>query len=216
MRVSRRDQKRNIQGKGGGATSGSRKGTSLSAKEAIPYPEDLQGLIAFHGHLCPGLLIGYRATLFGLKRLRVKAAQDEELISIVENNSCSADAVQFLASCTFGKGNLFYRPYGKQVFTFARRPSGEAVRIALRAEAEEGLPEDRRARRRKFIDRLLSAKDRDLFKARSLTIALPLPAQVFPSLPCQACGEPVMEAAARMARGKLLCQPCFEAQTSEG
>jgi len=216
MRVPRKTQKRNIQRKGKGAASAGKKGTSFSAKAPIPYPEDLQGLIAFHGHLCPGLLIGYRATLLGLKRLKVKAAQDEELISIVENKSCSVDAVQFLASCTFGKGNLFYRPYGKQVFTFARRPSGEAVRIALRAEAEEGLPQERRARRWKFTARLLSAKDGDLFKARRLTITLPSPAQVFPSPPCQDCGEPVMETAARMAHGKLLCQPCFEARTPEG
>ena len=215
MRVFRKGRKRNMASEGKGAASASQEGASLTVKEAISYPKDLQKLIAFHGHLCPGLLIGYRATLLGLKRLKVKAAQDEELISIVENKSCSVDAVQFLASCTFGKGNLFYRPYGKQVFTFARRPSGEAVRVALRAEAEEDLPAGRAARRRKFTARLLSAKDTDLFKARGLTIILPSPAQVFPSLPCQACKEPVMETAARMARGKLLCQPCFEARTSE-
>jgi formylmethanofuran dehydrogenase subunit E len=213
MRTSQKSEKRAFLGKGKGAGSASRKGISLSAKESISYAEDLSRLVSFHGHLCPGLLIGYRATLLGLKRLQVKAAQDEELISIVENNSCSADAVQFLASCTFGKGNFFYRPYGKQVFTFARRPSGEAVRIALRAEAEEGLPEERRARRKEFTERLLSATDRDLFKVRRLAIPLPPPAQVYPSLPCQACGESVMETAARMARGKLLCQPCFEAHT---
>jgi formylmethanofuran dehydrogenase subunit E len=215
MRGSRKGQKRNMASEGKGAAAASKEGTSLTAKEAIPYPEDLQKLIAFHGHLCPGLLIGYRATLLGLKRLKVKAAQDEELISVVENKSCSVDAVQFLASSTFGKGNLFYRPYGKQVFTFARRPSGEAVRVALRAEADEGLPAERAARRRKFAARLLSAKDKDLFKVRRLTIALPSPAQVFPSLPCQACGEPVMETAARMVQGKLLCQPCFAVRTSE-
>ena len=185
-------------------------------KEAAAYPEDLERLIAFHGHLCPGLLIGYRATRLGLKQLKVKAARDEELIAIVENKSCSTDAVQFLASCTFGKGNLFYRPFGKQVFTFARRPSGEAVRVSLRKEAEEGLPARRPARRREFTRRLLSAPGRELFKARRLTISLPLPAQIYPSLPCQACGEPVMEIAARIAHGKLLCQPCLEAQISNG
>ncbi|MFH0871404.1 MAG: FmdE family protein [bacterium] len=185
------------------------------ATKTSAYPEDLLGLIAFHGHLCPGLLIGYRATLLGLKRLKVRAAQDEELIALVENKSCSVDAVQFLASCTFGKGNLFYLPYGKQVFTFARRPSGEAVRVSLRKEAEEGLPQKGAARRRQFITRLLTVPDLDLFKARRVTISLPRAAQVYRSLPCQSCGEAIMETAARMAHGKLLCQPCFEAETSE-
>ncbi|MDH7499976.1 MAG: FmdE family protein, partial [candidate division NC10 bacterium] len=178
--------------KGKGPSSPQGKGD----KRATSDPEELKRLIAFHGHLCPGLLIGYRATRLALRRLRVKAAQDEELIAIVENNSCSADAVQFLASCTFGKGNLFYRPFGKQVFTFARRPSGEAVRVSLRKEAEEGLPSSRAARRRHFSRRLLSAPDGQLFRSRRLTIRLPAPAQVFPSLPCQSCGEPVMEIAA--------------------
>lgn len=191
-----------------------RPATSL-AKDAISYPEDLQGLIAFHGHLCPGLLIGYRATQLGLRRLKVKAAQDEELIAIVENKSCSVDAVQFLSSCTFGKGNLFYHPYGKQVFIFARRPSGEAIRISLRKEAEEGLPERRPARRRQFTSRLFTAPDKDLFKARRITVAIPPPAQIYSSLPCQACGELVMEIAGRMAHGKFLCQSCLEAEITE-
>lgn len=185
------------------------------SKGEIAHPEDLQRLIAFHGHLCPGLLIGYRATRLGLRRLNLRAARDEELIAIVENNSCSADAVQFLASCTFGKGNLFYRPFGKQAFTFARRPSGEAVRVSLRREAEEGLPENRPARRREFTRRLLSAADRELFTSKMIHITLPPPAQVYRSLPCEACGEPVMEIAARIVHGKVLCQPCFKAETSK-
>ncbi len=200
---------------------GSRVASSASArtKKPIPaplspHPEDLERLIAFHGHLCPGVLIGYRATRLGLLRLRVKAAQDEELIALVENKSCSVDAVQFLASCTFGKGNLFYLPFGKQVFTFVRRPSGEAVRVSLRKEADEGLPKKGARRRRQFTARLLSAPDQDLFKAKRLTIPLPPPAQVFLSIPCQACAEPVMETAARSVRGRLLCQPCFETEVS--
>ena len=136
------------------------------------------------------------------------------MIALVENKSCSIDAVQFMASCTFGKGNLYYHPYGKQVFTFARRPSGEAVRVSLRKEADSGLPQKRAARRRAFTHRLLSAPDKDLFRVRRIVLTLPPPAQVFPSLPCHSCGEPVMEAAARMAHGRLLCQPCFEAKTS--
>lgn len=189
-------------------------GDSPADRKPLSCPEKLQQLISFHGHICPGLLIGYRATLLGLKHLRLRAAQDEEMIALVENKSCSVDAVQFMASCTFGKGNLYYYPYGKQVFTFAKRPSGEAVRVSLRREADAGLPQKRAARRKAFTHRLLSAPDKDLFKVRRIVLPLPPPAQVFPSLPCHSCREPVMEAAARMTHGKLLCQPCFEAATS--
>jgi len=108
-------------------------------------PEDLKRVVAFHGHLCPGVLIGYRATKAGLAALGAERAEDEELIAIVENDSCAADAVQALAGCTFGKGNFFFRDYGKQVFTFALRPSGRALCIpcAERGTTSAGVAQKR-------------------------------------------------------------------------
>ncbi|MBC7237871.1 MAG: formylmethanofuran dehydrogenase subunit E family protein, partial [Chloroflexi bacterium] len=97
---------------------------------------DQQGLleqaVAFHGHFCPGLLIGYRAALIGLRELGVKRARDEELVAIVETDACGVDAIQVLTGCTLGKGNLILRDWGKQVFTFGRRSDGRMVRVALR------------------------------------------------------------------------------------
>jgi formylmethanofuran dehydrogenase subunit E len=70
-------------------------------------PADLDKVVAFHGHLCPGLLIGYRAAKAARQALGLAApSQDEELVAVVENNSCSVDAFQVLLSTTFGKGNL--------------------------------------------------------------------------------------------------------------
>lgn len=33
------------------------------------YPADLQKVIDFHGHLCPDILIGYRASLIAQRQL---------------------------------------------------------------------------------------------------------------------------------------------------
>jgi formylmethanofuran dehydrogenase subunit E len=88
-------------------------------REDIPYEE----LIAFHGHSCPGLAIGYRMTKAALFFLGVKRAYDEELVAIVENDACGVDAVQYLSGCTFGKGNLVFKDYGKRVYTFFSRRS---------------------------------------------------------------------------------------------
>jgi len=41
--------------------------------------------------------------------------QDEELVAVVENDSCAADAIQFITGCTFGKGNLIFHDFGKHV-----------------------------------------------------------------------------------------------------
>jgi hypothetical protein len=58
----------------------------------------------------------------------------------VENDSCAVDAVQVMTGCTFGKGNLIFRDYGKQAYTFMSRATGKALEPAL--ERSIGLVED--------------------------------------------------------------------------
>src|SRR5512135_3418633 len=87
-------------------------------------------VIDFHGHSCPGLALGYRVSLRALSEFKGRA-EDEELVAIVENSSCAVDAIQLMTGCTFGKGNLLFRDYGKQVYTFIKRPSGKSVRISV-------------------------------------------------------------------------------------
>lgn len=176
----------------------------------------LDELIAFHGHLCPGLALGYRATMAGLGQLGVERARDEELIAIVENDSCSVDAAQFLAGTTFGKGNLFFHDFGKQVFTFARRDRQPAVRVALKWGAMEGPPAAGRepgsdAWRQEKIDHILSAPLEELFDIRETTIDLPAEARIRKSVRCGRCGEPVMETRTVSQEGETLCQECATA-----
>jgi formylmethanofuran dehydrogenase subunit E len=165
--------------------------------------ETLEQLTAFHGHLCPGLAIGYRATLAGLRRLGVERARDEELIAIVENDSCSVDAVQYLAGATFGKGNLYFRDWGKQVFTFARRDEGRAVRVSLRwgfmRQAEGASKKER-------TDRVLAARTDELFDISETSMELPAEARIMRSVRCDGCGEPVMESRADRVDGRTLCR----------
>ena len=173
------------------------------------YP-GLERLAAFHGHLCPGLAIGYRATLAGLERLGVERARDEELIAIVENDSCSVDASQFLAGTTFGKGNLIFRDFGKQVFTFARRDDNRAVRVALKPGALTP-PEPEADTQQQKIDHILNAPLEDLFDVREVQIGLPPAAEIRRSVICESCGEPVMETRAVQQEGKTICLDCQNA-----
>jgi formylmethanofuran dehydrogenase subunit E len=171
------------------------------------YPH-LEELIAFHGHMCPGLAIGYRATMAGLERLGIERAADEELIAIVENDSCSVDAVQFLAGTTFGKGNLFFRDWGKQVFTLARRDSNEAVRVALKWDALDTAPSEAEDSRQQKIDFILTAPLDDLFEIRESTITTPPRAEIRRSVRCDSCHEPVMDTRTAEKDGKNICQGC--------
>ena len=187
-----------------------------------------EDVVAFHGHACPGLALGYRVSLYALKMLGDRAS-DEELTATVENSSCAVDAVQVLTGCTFGKGNLIFRDYGKHVYTFIRRPSGEGIRISVdwispeeteeeksmwerytkgdRSEEVLNMVHDRKAKK---IDIIMNAKDDELFTVTKSGMALPEEARIYPSVRCAGCNEKVMEPRARLRDGKIVCIPCFE------
>jgi formylmethanofuran dehydrogenase subunit E len=176
-------------------------------------PDDLREAAEFHGHLCPGLAIGYRASRGAMERMGIARAYDEEMVCVVENDSCSVDAVQFLTGCTFGKGNLYFRDYGKQVFTFAsRQRPGRAVRVSLKAGAisppAEG--EDPAKRREEALQRLVSAPLEELFYIDDIEFALPQEARIHASSPCDNCGEPTMETRIVDKDGRRLCIPCSQ------
>ena len=97
-----------------------------------------QRCLDFHGHRCPGVAIGYRTAQLAMELLCSDRSEDEELIAVVENDSCAVDAVQVITGCTFGKGNLIFKDYGKQALTLADRTSGKAVRVAMRNNAQRG------------------------------------------------------------------------------
>ena len=172
------------------------------------YPADLQETIRFHGHLCPGLLIGYRAATAAMEHLAVDRSEDEELVAIVENQSCSVDAVQSLCGCTFGKGNLFFLDYGKQVFTVGSRKSQKAVRIALRGDLVRPVDAEGKTDREKFMEQLLAHPLESLYRVSAPQIDFPHEAQIFPTLVCSRCGEGVMETRTVIKDGLVFCRPC--------
>ena len=179
--------------------------------DEILSSEDFKKCVAFHGHICPGLAIGYRAAKAGLERLDESRAVDEEIVAIVENDACGVDAVQVLTGCTFGKGNFIYKDHGKQVFTFLGRKSGKGVRIAKKPDASKRSEkhqelfekirdgaadeEEREAFREMHHQRSREVLDKpieDLFSIRSVDMTLPPKAMIEPSQVCEECGEPTM------------------------
>jgi len=174
-------------------------------------PEELAKAVEFHGHLCPGVVIGYLAATVAMERLGAKRSEDEELVAIVENDSCAVDAVQALTGCTLGKGNLFLRNYGKMVFTLALRPSGQSVRLCLKPTTQatdRPVPEDPDKLRQEKIQYMLSRPPSEFFSIRQEIIGLPEKAQIRRSAICDICGESVMETKTRTVSGVVACIPC--------
>jgi formylmethanofuran dehydrogenase subunit E len=214
-------------GEGGGMTGVVKASHRLEPGVRDGLPAGLLEAVDFHGHLCPGLTIGYRAASIAMERLGVTRGSDEELVGIVETDACGIDAFQYLTGCTLGKGNLIFRDRGKQVFTLVRRHDGAGARVALRGDALGADPErarlkarvmsgeatsDERAEyQRGSTDRvfeLLALPSERFGNVSDVRVDLPPKAGLFPSVTCAVCGEAVMEPRARVRDGAPCCIPC--------
>ena len=164
-------------------------------------------IIQFHGHECPGLAIGYKMATAAMKSLESIRAEDEEIVAIVENNACGVDALQCVTGCTFGKGNLLFHDYGKHVYTIYSRPTGNGVRVLFHGE---GIPAGLRENRNDFTQWLLSAPSESIISVTPVNISEPEPARILKSIPCELCGESVMESRVRELVGKSVCIPCYK------
>ena len=191
----------------------------------------IENAIRFHGHQCPGLADGIRVSEVVLRELG-KPARDEEMVAIVENNSCGVDAIQLLTGCTFGKGNLIFRDFGKPVYTFINRETNKALRISLNKEAFD-TDEEHRTLFAKVRNKTATEDERKIFtqkhikksveilglpEDRLMTIKQVEPepvqkARIHESLDCVVCNEPVMETRVKLLNGDAHCIPCFEKLT---
>ena len=184
--------------------------------------------IAFHGHSCPGLVIGIRAAELALQRLGRDEGKD--LVAVVETDMCGVDAIQFLTGCTFGKGNLIHKDYGKVAFSFYDRSKDMSFRAVLRPDISGALGselrslvkkvengtanEEEHARlknlRGELQERYMNADLEQMFIVTGPSFAMPKPARILQSLRCEGCGEMTMESRTRRFDGQTLCLPCFE------
>ncbi|MFB0919642.1 MAG: FmdE family protein [Oscillospiraceae bacterium] len=158
--------------------------------------------VKFHGHECPGLAVGFKACQALEEHIPTNAAVDEELVCITENDTCAVDAVQSLLGCTFGKGNLIYKPMGKMAFNFYFRKSGESVRLYFKFDGRDMTREER-------LNYLLNAPTDELFSLTKPVFELPEPARLFQSVVCEKCGERAREDKIRLVEGKKVCLGCF-------
>jgi formylmethanofuran dehydrogenase subunit E len=200
---------------------------SMKAQE-IMESEDFKRCVDFHGHVCPGLSIGFMAATTGMERLREGRSEDEEIVAVVETDACSADAVQVLSGCTFGKGNFIYKDHGKMVFTFLSRKNGKGIRLAVRRGAFEPDEEhfsllkkvlrgEANAEEQERFGKLhfkrscevLEMNPDQIFSIEHVNMELPPKAKIERSIPCDECREPTMSTKL-VSKGTIkVCRGCL-------
>ena len=193
-------------------------------------PQELLELgLIFHGHKCPAMPMGLRASLAAMEALGVERTGDGALMALVEIDenhcaTCFADGVQVATGCTFGKGNIRKLHYGKWGLTLIDKKRGKAVRVVPLAAAMEANKKTEFMALRKqgvpptqidpaisepLVERVMSAPLEQLLHVSEVfDYEWHEAPHTFESVICDSCGEMVVERHARVKGDQVLCIPC--------
>ena len=161
-----------------------------------------QDCVAFHGHECGGLTIGYKASLYAIELLNLEFSADEQVVCIAENDACGIDGIQVMLGCSVGKGNLLFHMRGKSAYSFYNRKTGKSVRLVLKPR--EGMT------KAESFAYYQGCEPEEMFEVKETTIRLPEQARIFHSYVCDCCGEVTGANWIRLAGEQKLCLDCYE------
>jgi len=185
-----------------------------------------------HGHFCGGVTIGVIASYLAMKRFNAVTDGMEDIVAIVEVNSCFVDGVQFVSGCTLGNNGLIYRDIGKTAVTFAKRKTGKGIRYVLNQfymkeksaknprwkelfsevvnnnnRAAELMKEFKKISQETAFAMLEYDFD-TLFTIQEVTVNIPTHAKLFDSFTCDLCKESTMITRKQKIKDKSLCPSC--------
>ena len=159
--------------------------------------------VAFHGHECGGLTIGYKASLYAIELLELEFSDDEQVVCIAENDACGVDAISVMLGCSIGKGNLLFHMRGKSAYSFYNRKNGKSVRLMLKPRPQGMTKEESFAYYQ-------ACRPEEMFEVKQTTLSLPEKARLFDSYVCDCCGETAGANWIRLVGDKKVCLDCCE------
>lgn len=186
--------------------------------------------LKFHGHMCGGMPLGFRAGLLALETLDVPREPDSELIALAETGEyhlagCWVDGIMLATGCTYGKGNIHKLYWGKWAVTLIDKRTSRAVRVSVRPEVLEQatkgpfleyrrkgylpsqVPEEVA---RPFFEKVALCNAEDTFTVSEIfEYPWTSPKTEWGLLRCEECGEIVVVRHMRvLADGRRVCIPC--------
>lgn len=177
------------------------------------FDELLDEAVAFHGHLCPGQVLGVRMTLAGCRALGVAHPRraGKRLVVFVEIDRCATDAIQALTGVSLGKRTLKHVDFGKTAATFVDVVAREAVRVVARDDARELAaaiaPAERDARRAQIVAYRTVPEDR-LVRLERVVVDPGWLDRRRRRIFCAQCGEGVHYEREVREGGRVLCRAC--------
>ena len=183
--------------------------------------------VAFHGHICPGVAVGYKASrcvleLFGCLGKTI----GETHYAIVENDVCGIDGVQFVTGCTLGNDSLIVENQGKFAFSWVGKKNGSGFRLLLKVPLwldEEPIELHKKVKleiatleekqrfmflREKRGLELYQMTNAELFQCETIARRIPGKPRLHSFVKCWACNESFMKPWAVVRDGQILCSGC--------
>ncbi|WP_181685180.1 tRNA (N6-threonylcarbamoyladenosine(37)-N6)-methyltransferase TrmO [Halorhabdus salina] len=189
-----------------------------------------------HGHFCPYLALGVMAGVHAMRELGTESEGMEDLVAVVETNSCFADGVQTVTGCTFGNNALLYRDYGKTAMTLVSRDNSDnGVRVHVKEREEiierdypeaselfetviadrDGTPAERERLTERWQAVAFDLIGRPIFDVcdvqTGVSVDLPDEAPIYEDAQCVDCGESIMAPKAVERDGETYCRDCANA-----
>ena len=184
--------------------------TALSERSLDELTEEA---IAFHGHLCPGLVLGIRMARAGCREVGVDRPRSagKALVVFVEIDRCATDSIQALTGVSLGRRTLKHLDYGKMAATFMNVAAGAAVRIVARDGARqhalEWAPDAADARAAQTAAYRIMPEPA-LLRIERVTVDPDWLDRRRARVACEACGEGVNYRREVRVDRRTLCRPC--------
>jgi formylmethanofuran dehydrogenase subunit E len=178
-----------------------------------PFAALLTEAVRFHGHLCPGQVLGVRMVVAGCREVAVERPRSagKTLVVLVEIDRCATDAIEALAGVSLGKRTLKHVDHGKMAATFVNMATGGAVRISARDSARELAPHWAPAESSPRAQQIAAYRvmpEWDLLRVERVTIEPGWLDRPRVRLACESCGEGVNYEREVLREGRALCRAC--------
>ncbi len=107
--------------------------------ELKSLPQDMQAVADHHGHVCFGVLLGYKACKYAVDII----GESENITVVAESQGCGNDAIRVLLNCNEDNGKLTVKNTRKPSWSFYNRDDDEGVTLTINPVMQSQLPKDR-------------------------------------------------------------------------
>ncbi|HMD69389.1 MAG TPA: FmdE family protein [Chitinivibrionales bacterium] len=165
--------------------------------------ELLDKCIAYHGHLCMGQVLGVRLAVKGLSLAAPSTYKD--LIVVVENDRCIADAIQTVTGTRLGRRSFKLKDYGRMAATFMNVTTNHSWRLNIAMERTINNEDENAVRQALYIP------DEEMLAWREVRVNLrpeEMPGKPKRVVTCVVCGERVFDGKDTIGKKGPVCMAC--------